>query len=80
MVVDTITASNYLLLTGGTLSGAFGFTTATGTSVTSTNAFFSNFVVRNVELAEIFNDVALKFVPVAEVNVRLNRRYWCYHN
>ncbi|TSC83636.1 MAG: hypothetical protein G01um101413_965, partial [Parcubacteria group bacterium Gr01-1014_13] len=41
MVVDTITASNYLLLTGGTLSGAFGFTTATGTSVTSTNAFFT---------------------------------------
>ena len=31
-------------------------------------------MVRNVELAEIFNDVALKFVPVAEVNVKLEKK------
>ncbi|TSC83875.1 MAG: hypothetical protein G01um101413_678, partial [Parcubacteria group bacterium Gr01-1014_13] len=53
MVVDTITASNYLLLTGGTLSGAFGFTTATGTSVTSTNAFFTTLAATNFSPASI---------------------------
>ncbi len=53
MIPDTITASNYLLLTGGTLSGAFGFTTATGTSVTSTNAFFTNLATSNFSPANI---------------------------
>ncbi|MBI2038120.1 MAG: hypothetical protein HYT15_04320, partial [Candidatus Magasanikbacteria bacterium] len=53
MVADTITASNYLLLTGGTLSGAFGFTTATGTSVTSTNAFFTNLATSNFSPSNI---------------------------
>ncbi|MBI2037305.1 MAG: hypothetical protein HYT15_00005, partial [Candidatus Magasanikbacteria bacterium] len=53
MVVDTITASNYLLLTGGTLSGAFGFTTATGTSVTSTNAFFTTLATTNFSPSNI---------------------------
>ena len=51
MVVDTITASNYLLLTGGTLSGAFGFTTATGTSVTSTNAYFDNLAAVSLNIS-----------------------------
>jgi hypothetical protein len=53
MVADTITASNYLLLTGGTLSGAFGFTTATGTSVTSTNGFFTNLAGTNVSVTGV---------------------------
>ena len=31
-------------------------------------------VVWKVELAEMFNDVALKLVPVAEVNVKLAKK------
>jgi hypothetical protein len=53
MVVDTITASNYLPLLGGTLSGAFGFTTATGTSVTSTNGFFTTLAGTNGTITSV---------------------------
>ena len=42
MVVNSLTASNYLLLTGGTLSGGLIFTTAGGTMITSTNLYVSN--------------------------------------
>ncbi|HSR89410.1 MAG TPA: hypothetical protein VLK22_03410 [Candidatus Udaeobacter sp.] len=48
MVVDTITASNYLLLTGGTLSGQLNFTTASGTMVTSTNLVTTNATSTNL--------------------------------
>ncbi len=40
MIPDTITASNYLLLTGGILSGALTFVSASGTALTSTFALF----------------------------------------
>jgi len=41
-VPDTITASNYLLLTGGTLTGGLTMTTSTSTNATSTNLYLSN--------------------------------------
>ncbi|NQV00772.1 MAG: hypothetical protein HQ537_01430, partial [Parcubacteria group bacterium] len=41
-VPDTITASNYLLLTGGTLTGGLTMLTTTSTNSTSTNLYISN--------------------------------------
>ncbi|MBP6859450.1 MAG: beta-propeller fold lactonase family protein [Candidatus Magasanikbacteria bacterium] len=51
MVVDTITASNYLLLSGGTLSGPLSFTSISGVDVTSTNAFFDNLVAVSLNIS-----------------------------
>ncbi len=64
MVVDTITASNYLLLTGGTLSGQLNFTSASGTTITSTNGYFNNvYVNTTTQLAT----VSLQGVPTLDL-------------
>jgi len=41
-VPDTITASNYLLLTGGSLTGGLTMTTSTSTNATTTGSFYSS--------------------------------------
>jgi hypothetical protein len=54
MVADNITASNYLLLTGGTLSGQLIFTSASGTAITSTNIVATNLNVSNITSTNLY--------------------------